>query len=869
MRNTFAALLLLSSLLTSSCKPSETSVSSPEAKSSSLDNDSRNNMAFDDASDLWTSDDNDWLFIQEKELPKFRKSPTRAFNLIHTQLKVSFDWDEQTVKGLAVIDLTPHFYPQQILEINAKSFDIKSIKMIRPDTTFILTYDYDQQLISIQLDKEYVRGDTMQISIDYLAHPQKCGSGGGNAITDDKGVYFINPDGSDPNIPTHLWTQGQTEGSSCWFPTIDHPNQKHTQEIYIQRPKNMQSLSNGVLASSREISDDIVEDYWKMDQPHAPYLTMMAVGEFAVHREQWRGKEISYWVEPEFAEHAPYVFGNTPKMLDFFSDLLDYEYPWPKYAQIVVRDFVSGAMENTSASVFYDRLLVDKRTLIDENHDDIIAHELFHHWFGNITTAESWSQLALNEAFANYSEYLWKEHNKGKEEADFHLHEEWQQYLYESQTKTVDLIRFEYEAHDDMFDSHSYAKGGVILHMLREKLGDDAFFSSLSHFLKKHEFKSVEAHDLRLAFEEVTGLDLYEYFDQWFYASGHPELAIRYELPDSTENLQIIIMQTQNLEDYPLYELPLNFSIFLTGDDKEYRYSRALRSSSYTFTISDLPSYDVETIIFDHDFKVFGDHDIEMSEKFWYHQYLRSTHNIRRLEAFEMIVEAEDSPYLDDILEKALEDSFYEIRRLAVEAIYEKDLEEEYHEQLERLSREDPRSQVRAEALQAVIADFSEDYGALLDQALVDTSLMVQNIAVSLYYEFDPIKGKQILEEKEKEDHPSFMLTLARYFIDEEKQAKSEWYIAGLRRGDFMDKFYMYQLAGEYAETIGGDRGIFDILFEHAKNASSKYHRFSAFQGMLALVSIYPDEVSVRIAEVVDNEEDDELISFYRSIFVE
>ena len=194
-------------------------------------------------------------------------------------------------------------------------------------------------------------------------------------------------------------------------------------------------------------------------------------------------------------------------MIRYFEDLLQVKYPWPKYDQIVVRDFVSGAMENTTASIFMEELRLTEREAIDSEWDYIIAHELFHQWFGDLVTTESWANLTLNEAFANYSEYLWNEHKYGDDLAKLKLIVEMETYFQEAETKQVNLIRFDYEDAEDMFDAHSYSKGGVILHMLRDYLGDELFFSGLNLYLTSHAFQSVEVHDLRLAFEKVSGED--------------------------------------------------------------------------------------------------------------------------------------------------------------------------------------------------------------------------------------------------------------------------------------------------------------------------------------------------------------------------
>ena len=420
----------------------------------------------------------------------YQPANDKVNDLIHTRLDVSFDWEKQYLIGKANLTFKPYFYPQETLELDAKGFDIDYVRLIQGDVVRELRYKYvDSLKLIIGLDREYTRDEQFEVQIKYIAKPNELpDAGGSSAITKDLGLYFINPLGDEEGKPKQIWTQGETEASSCWFPTIDSPNEKTTQEMYITVDTSYVTLSNGTLIYSKDNGDGTKTEYWKQDKPHAPYLFMMAVGEFSVVEDEWDGLDVDYYVEPAYESHAKSVFGNTPEMLQFFSDRLGYKYPWDKYSQVVVRDFVSGAMENTSASVFMEQVQITSRETLDKNWDYIIAHELFHHWFGDLVTAESWSNLALNESFANYSEYLWSEYKYGREAADEHRQEELAGYLGQAASKQYPIIRYNYVHRMEMFDGHSYNKGGLVLHMLRKYLGDDAFFKSLEHYLNKNQF---------------------------------------------------------------------------------------------------------------------------------------------------------------------------------------------------------------------------------------------------------------------------------------------------------------------------------------------------------------------------------------------
>ncbi|MGC4036444.1 MAG: M1 family metallopeptidase [Chitinophagaceae bacterium] len=350
-------------------------------------------------------------------LPKgeYHGAATRINDLVHTKLDVKFDFAKAYLYGKAWVTLKPHFYPTDSLTLDAKGMDIKKVSLAKGASMKDLKYKYDGWLLKIDLDKTYKDGEEYTIYVDYVSKPNEVKVKGSAAINDAKGLYFINPQGTDKDKPTEIWTQGETEANSVWFPTIDKPNQKSTEEIYMTVPDKWVTLSNGKLTSQKKNNDGTRTDYWKMDLPHAPYLFFMGAGDFAVVKDSYKGKEVSYYVDKPYASVARKIFGNTPEMMAFYSRVLGIEYPWVKYSQMVGRDYVSGAMENTTATLHQESAQKDARELTDGNEwESTVAHELFHHWFGDLVTAESWSNLTVNESFANYSEVLWNDINMAK-----------------------------------------------------------------------------------------------------------------------------------------------------------------------------------------------------------------------------------------------------------------------------------------------------------------------------------------------------------------------------------------------------------------------------------------------------------------------
>ena len=500
-----------------------------------------------------------------KSIANYQASRLKQVDLIHTHLQIKFSYELQHAFGQINLLFKPYFYATNKVVIDAKGMALHRIAMIKGKDTSNLNYSYDSLQITVFLDRNYSRNEAFNIFIDYTSKPNELNFEGSAAIKEAKGLYFINPKKEDAEKPRQIWTQGETESNSCWMPTIDAPNEKHTHEILITAQANEVTLSNGKLISVSKNADGTHTDYWKQNLPHAPYLTMMAVGEFNITKHKWRDSiEVSYYLEKDYAKYANLIFGPTTEMLTCFSERLGVDYPWEKFSQIIVRDYVSGAMENTTAVIHGEFVQHDDREHYDNDQEDIIAHEMFHHWFGDLTTAESWSNLPLNESFATYGEYIWNEWKHGVIEADAVFDGNLQGYLRGKQNATKIPIRFYYHNKEDMFDGVSYSKGGRILHMLRKEVGDEAFFKSLQLYLTQNKFKSAEIHHLRLAFEETTGRDLNWFFNQWFLKAGHPELFINtaYHGIYHGNTASISVSQKQDSALVGLYELPIFVDVY-------------------------------------------------------------------------------------------------------------------------------------------------------------------------------------------------------------------------------------------------------------------------------------------------------------------
>ena len=615
--------------------------------------------------------------ISKKEM--YRASNPITNDIIHTKLEVSFNWNNSTMNGKAVIELKPYFYPTSILYLNARGMDIKKVSILRSvlerpiegksksvaANTYTernaLDYKYENDSLKINLGKIFTNEETYIVEIDYVAKPNELKQGGGAAITSDKGLYFINPNGANKFKMPQIWTQGETQSSSAWFPTIDSPNEKMTQEIFMTVDDKFTTLSNGLLIDSKKNTDGTKTDHWKLDQPHSPYLAMMAVGEFKkVVDEPWNGKEISYYVEKEYEPHAKAIFGDTKEMIAFYSAKLGVPYAWPKYAQIAVRDYVSGAMENTSATLHGDFAVYQttRETLDGKKGNEIIAHELFHQWFGDLVTCESWSNLPLNESFATYGPYLWAEYKEGRDAADYYHYNSRAAYM--GSDKEVDLIRFNYEQREDMFDVFSYQKGEQILHMLRKAVGDNAFFASLKNYLETNKYKAGEIHNLRLAFEETTGQDMNWFFNQWFLNSGHPKLVVKKEYNTITGDLSITIEQKQDLKTSPLYQLPVDIDVYVNNKATRTRIWITDVKQAFNIKVAGVP----QLVNFDAERQLLCDLEYIKTQEEYIFQYKNAPLFLDRYEALKELGAQEILNHLDAELVDA---NVYQIFKWAAE----------------------------------------------------------------------------------------------------------------------------------------------------------------------------------------------------------
>lgn len=673
---------------------------------------------------------------------EYRETATRINDLVHTKLEVKPDFSKSWLYGKAWITLKPHFYATDSLTLDAKGMEIKKIALIKGTQQLPLKYTYDDWQLKIHLDKTYKATESYSVYVEYTAKPdefeEKYAQG---AMLGIKGMYFINPKGEDKNKPTQIWTQGETESNSAWFPTIDKTQQKTTQELTVTVADKYVTLSNGKLVSQKKNADGTHTDYWKMELPHSPYLFFLGVGEYAIIKDSWRGKEVNYYVEKEYASVAKKIFGNTPEMISFFSKITGVDYPWVKYSQITGRDYVAGAMENTTATIHQESAQQDARELVDGNNwEGTIAHELFHQWFGDYVTAESWSNLTVNESFADYSQTLWDEYKYGKDAGDAENYQGMQGYLMSGSDKK-DLVRFHYKDREDMFDAVSYQKGGRILHMLRNAVGDSAFFKSLNNYLTTNKFKAAEAHQLRLAFEEVTGRDLNWFFNQWYFGSGHPTVDISYLYNDTTGIAQVIVRQTQKTK---IFTLPIAIDVYNGAAKTRYNVWSKNAADTFTFTYKtrpDLINVDADKVM------LWVKKDAKTLENY-IHQYTYAGNYVDRREAIEFAAKNQADPKAAALLKTALTDKYKGLRAFTISKLdlKKENIKNSVEPVLADIAKNDKAATVKAAAIDRLGEYNKKEYAELFKNAVNDSSYTVAGNALAALANVDPEASAAIVK---------------------------------------------------------------------------------------------------------------------------
>lgn len=507
-------------------------------------------------------------------------------------LDLDVEMKSKSISGTATLDFVRRAPSGKELRLDAHGFQIEGLRLRAGKSSFkklsgdAYSYDGDEIIVPIE---EGLEAGVLEVS--YRAVPRL-------------GLYFLSPDKKVPSRPHQVWSQCQDEDGKFWFPCQDKPHVKMTYELKARVPRGMTCLSGGELVSESRPAKGSWEFHFKLDVATPAYLITLVVGKFDEWEEEVKlpsGKKLPlrYLVPPGAMADGKRAFSGTAEAIRVFSERTGVEYPFARYSQVVVADFIFGGMENTTATTMYEHILVDKTASLDIESHDLVAHELAHQWFGDLVTCRDWSHAWLNEGFATYFEHVELESRLGVDEYEQNVTVDLNQYLGEARGNYMrPIVCRDYDEPIDLFDRHLYQKGGLVLHMLRRRLGDDCFWSAISSYLKKHRGGIVETTDLRRCLEEASGLSLERFFDEWVMRPGHPELKVHVSFENSA--LSIDVEQTQKADGVAVFELPFEVEVCIDGQVQRIERTISERKSSLLLKCEKRPDW----FALDPDFKI-------------------------------------------------------------------------------------------------------------------------------------------------------------------------------------------------------------------------------------------------------------------------
>ncbi|MBE9047320.1 M1 family metallopeptidase, partial [Pleurocapsales cyanobacterium LEGE 10410] len=520
------------------------------------------------------------------ELPGSRPhyNPDRPGQVNHIFLDLILDIPNQSFKGTCTTTITPVRPGIERLTMDAVDLTIESVLI----DNIAQSFDYDGEQIVIHLQQPTTT-EQIKVEIAYsVDHPQR-------------GLYFIQPTENYPNKPTQVWTQGEDEDSRFWFPCFDYPGQLATSEIRVKVPTGFKAISNGELIST-ETADDGVIYHWSQQQIHPTYLMTLAVGDFAEIKDKWRGIPVTYHVEKGREADGKRSMDKTPRMIEFLSEKYGYAYPYPKYAQVCVDDFIFGGMENTSTTLLTDRCLLDERAATDNMRtESLVLHELAHQWFGDLVVIKHWSHAWIKEGMASYAEVFWTEEEYGKDDAAYYLLNEARTYISEDSTRyRRPIVTNIYREAIELYDRHLYEKGACVYHMIRAILGDELFDKAIQTFVQDNAHSTVETVDLLRAIDRATGYNLMFLFDQYVFRGGHPDYQVAYIWEGDSKLVKLTVTQKQAKKDSESKELfdlkiPVAFGYISSKDSKVDLKTFTLRihqaEQSFYFPLENKPDF--------------------------------------------------------------------------------------------------------------------------------------------------------------------------------------------------------------------------------------------------------------------------------------
>src|SRR5271166_3560139 len=499
---------------------------------------------------------------------------SRDYDLGHSRIALRFKPEQKKVIGDVTHSITLLRDGLGNISFDSVGLQIESVRINKSDAKFEAT----ENKLVVTLPKGAKAGAKFDVEIKYQGTPTK-------------GLYFILPDKDYPNRPLEIWTQGESEDTRYYLPTYDYPNDRLTTETILTVPASWTTISNGKLISVTDTGDAMKIWTWRESQPSSTYLITVVAGEFVEVKDTWRNIPVTYYAPKDRGDRLFPSYSRTPAMMELFSKKLGVDYPWEKYSQAMVDEFVAGGMENSSATTNTAESLRNPKLgpEYQQGDDPLISHELGHQWFGDLVTTKDWANIWLNEGFATFMETIWAESYFGKDAADYDRWEGAQQWFAMRSLYDKPIVRHDFEETEE-FDGNAYGKGGWALYMVRRQLGEEAFYAGLKHYLEVNRGKNVVTPDLSKAIEEATHTNVDAFFQQWIYGAGAPKFELSYAYDEAKKQVALTVKQTQKREGrVGLFQVPVDVEITTASGPKLYPIHVTQESEVFTFPADSAP----------------------------------------------------------------------------------------------------------------------------------------------------------------------------------------------------------------------------------------------------------------------------------------
>ncbi|MEZ5383940.1 MAG: M1 family aminopeptidase [Prosthecobacter sp.] len=497
------------------------------------------------------------LLPQPIKLVEGRKyARDRRIDILHLKLDMTPDFAKRSVAGTTTMTFKPIALPLTELELDAVDLSIFEVSAVGAK---VAEHEVTNDKLVVTFTAPLAPDAEVTLTVRHSAQPEH-------------GLYFRTPEMGYRDGDTQVWSQGEAELHRFWFPSYDYPNERFTSEVVCHVPEGMQVVSNGTLQSEKPGKDRRTTFHWLQNKPHVNYLIALAAGYFHKLEDKAGDLPLALLVPPSHEKQAAGAFADTKKIIDFYQKEIGVPFAWDKYWQVYCLDFIAGGMENTSCTFEAAGMLFNPDTEELRTLHRLDAHETAHQWFGDLVTCRDWAHLWLNEGFASYYTILYEEQKHGIDAMKYSLWLEAEEVFRAKDTRPV--VWRDYADPMQQFDYRAYPKGAWILHMLRSQLGADLFRKCVKTYLDRHRNGIVGTDDLQDVVEEVSGLSFDQFFDQWLYHGGVPELKIDQSWDASSKQAKITVRQTQKLsEQVRLFRVPLPVSFKVAGHKEPLHFT--------------------------------------------------------------------------------------------------------------------------------------------------------------------------------------------------------------------------------------------------------------------------------------------------------